>query len=691
MAFKKSFLILSLAIFISLGFSTFISGQRPLEVDYPEVAGFKPGVITQDLLPKFVKYIFDFSVGLAGLIAVAVLIYAGFRYFMSAGNPAIQSYAKQRIAEALLGLGIILGSYLILTTVNPQLTFLDLKIQKTVLNPEPTKPAEQKTLLAEEIPIGYLMANVIDDFKDKEKIEEGLYSGKRFKRISDIYEELVDRAGRLAIFAKELKSLSESLKKMTDSCNCGITASVASYCTFDSCPLKERPFCQGDPCFPNRPAIESLNIQIQETRKSIFVLLYQGAGDKIKIDEATKKIYFGEDKLGQLELEGILNNENETEAGFIYWQQRLDFEIKDFERISGVFLSAQNKINSCSGFQGLQDGKPAALLNRYDFERWREITNSAAKYEKVELKGWQNARPQSDAATFYCSQQEFGAIPANLPGQDVVKEIAPANLENPDVSCKLEITLGDMFDSSNDLAKKILTELQNLYQKIQTISNSTAGVLGIKNLEEEIDAIQAYGCNSGCRPWKEPWEVCWEEANPDPEGPPIKKCNRGEDKCCVIGNPPKGLKGDGMSPGCSLYQPVFLCNGTPGLKEISAPQSNIEGFSSQFTNLFGIIKNEAENMEKTIIPNLEKLFLEKDKDNFTQPEKRIEELKKNRQNLADPFCSTPKSGWESFLAGETIIEQSFYSAKEVESTGWVKTITNKNNFYCCKSKASVPK
>jgi hypothetical protein len=59
-----------------------------------------------------------------GLITFGALIYGGFRYLTSAGNPTAMSDAKDQISSALLGLILLFCSWLILNTINPELILL---------------------------------------------------------------------------------------------------------------------------------------------------------------------------------------------------------------------------------------------------------------------------------------------------------------------------------------------------------------------------------------------------------------------------------------------------------------------------------------------------------------------------------------------------------------------------------------
>jgi len=99
-----------------------------LELDYPEILGNKPTTIATDL-PSYVKYVFDFAIVFAGLIAFGSLIYGGFIYFTSTGDPMKIKSAKEQMTASFTGLLILLSSYLILATINPNLVSLLSKIK----------------------------------------------------------------------------------------------------------------------------------------------------------------------------------------------------------------------------------------------------------------------------------------------------------------------------------------------------------------------------------------------------------------------------------------------------------------------------------------------------------------------------------------------------------------------------------
>jgi len=156
---KKIILIFLLIAFLVLLLVSFSLAEeekeKPLEIQYPEVGEWRPETVEQAVLPQYIKYIFNFAVAIAGLVAFGALIYGGFRYITSVGAPTAQIEAKDQIFAGIIGLVILLSSYLILTTINPQLVLLK--------SPEPLR------ITATEIPGVYLSTET--SFPSDENIE----------------------------------------------------------------------------------------------------------------------------------------------------------------------------------------------------------------------------------------------------------------------------------------------------------------------------------------------------------------------------------------------------------------------------------------------------------------------------------------------------------------------------------------
>jgi TRAP-type C4-dicarboxylate transport system permease small subunit len=126
----KIILIILGVVLISFLFFYFVKGATTtLENTYPEVGGEK--ITPETDLPHFVNYLFNFAFLAAGVLAFIFLIYGGFRYVTSAGNPTIMKDAKDQIISVLIGIAVLLGSYLILIKINPSFETIHVgKIEK---------------------------------------------------------------------------------------------------------------------------------------------------------------------------------------------------------------------------------------------------------------------------------------------------------------------------------------------------------------------------------------------------------------------------------------------------------------------------------------------------------------------------------------------------------------------------------
>lgn len=88
-------------------------------------------------IAQLIEAIYNYAIGIAGLIAVIMLMYGGFTWILSGGDPSRISSAKESIKSAVLGLVLVMSSYTILNFVNPSLVSPDsLKIELPELREE---------------------------------------------------------------------------------------------------------------------------------------------------------------------------------------------------------------------------------------------------------------------------------------------------------------------------------------------------------------------------------------------------------------------------------------------------------------------------------------------------------------------------------------------------------------------------
>jgi len=112
--------IIILIVIISLPYA-FCLADRPTEITYPDIPGTMTPVTTKTALPQYVKYVFNFFLSISGFICLISIFAGGMKYLTSVGNPTAQSSARSQIFNAFLGIIILLSSFLISNTINPEL------------------------------------------------------------------------------------------------------------------------------------------------------------------------------------------------------------------------------------------------------------------------------------------------------------------------------------------------------------------------------------------------------------------------------------------------------------------------------------------------------------------------------------------------------------------------------------------
>lgn len=258
---KKSFIFLS-ALFSFLVLSGFlllageIFAQRQLEVTYPSIQGFSPETASTSL-PGYVKYIFNFTILIVGLIGFAVLILAGVIYLTSAGNVEKLKNAKKQIRAALLGILILLFSYLILTTINPQLVIF----RELTIKPAPEAPALPEVIIS------------------------ATPSSDILERIKELAQAIKNALDAIDNTAKETKSL-------TDKCDCSTTKPMclckkyllgscsASYCYSAA---------STQPC-PDSQKIKDGQQKIVDLRDLILYYKNRASAEAVDLKENIEKI-----------------------------------------------------------------------------------------------------------------------------------------------------------------------------------------------------------------------------------------------------------------------------------------------------------------------------------------------------------------------------------------------------------------
>jgi hypothetical protein len=73
-------------------------------------------------LGECVSQIYLWSLGISGLLAVAVAVWGGYLVMTARGNAAASTKGKNYIYSALAGMILLAGAYILLNTINTDLT-----------------------------------------------------------------------------------------------------------------------------------------------------------------------------------------------------------------------------------------------------------------------------------------------------------------------------------------------------------------------------------------------------------------------------------------------------------------------------------------------------------------------------------------------------------------------------------------
>ncbi len=126
---KKFFLFFLFVLLFAFCFLPYASKGLALEGDYPKI-----GTLTIEQVSKkavdpthLMKFAANWVIAAAVLMIFVNIIYAGIAYILSSGKPNSVLRARTRIKNSFLGLLIVAFSYLILLTLNPQLSIFQLE------------------------------------------------------------------------------------------------------------------------------------------------------------------------------------------------------------------------------------------------------------------------------------------------------------------------------------------------------------------------------------------------------------------------------------------------------------------------------------------------------------------------------------------------------------------------------------
>jgi len=130
---NKKLLFFIVFVLAVIPISTVIATIKRMQTIWPATPG--GFYLTVDsTITDLARYLYEWGIALGGLVAFIALLIAGFAYMTSVGDPGKMKEAMDRIKSAFLGLTLLLGSWLILHTINPDLTtFREIKFDPGVV------------------------------------------------------------------------------------------------------------------------------------------------------------------------------------------------------------------------------------------------------------------------------------------------------------------------------------------------------------------------------------------------------------------------------------------------------------------------------------------------------------------------------------------------------------------------------
>jgi len=92
---------------------------------------------TGDAIALYVTSLYKYGAGIAGLVALFMVVLAGWKWLMAGGNSEKISSAKDTIQGAVIGLFLLFGGYLLLSQISEDLVEFDTLVLPLVKTPVP--------------------------------------------------------------------------------------------------------------------------------------------------------------------------------------------------------------------------------------------------------------------------------------------------------------------------------------------------------------------------------------------------------------------------------------------------------------------------------------------------------------------------------------------------------------------------
>jgi len=582
-----------------------------LEINYPSVPGATPPqdfintAKPEDILVLYAQYFLNLTIWLSGLIALAVLVAAGISYLISAGKPERIISAKQYIISVFFGILILLSSYLILNTINPQiLSFTTEPLSSPEISPRPSLPpapeSTLKTTIDFEMPFARIIeGNMFEFYYSKVPALAGVqvFNSQtqttpapipapqssepvpRMQRITDI-------ANSIYVLAQQLKDQSQQLKYATDQCSCDnppnsepkpccSLSQPGPGCANNQCRSKER--CTSDACINSRQKIQELETKNLE-------VIYLGA--QITIPDAKNN--------STKQVRTSLNEEIKKALTEI---EDLKIETKRLERAKKFIKECPfRNTNSLARFFI----EKQFLLN----DKWTSRETPFWDDVSTVFKKMLTNPSVSGSATKYL--RDYGTIMCVLGGTiegfypfattssdqtspelDRLEQELEKTRENEDpgitvdttqqgktMACHSEAPVGEIIDRSIRTGYKLAERMDGLVSLSKDMIKEVVGSIVPQNSQQQHQAIEGNSVNTdGLQVWVSQCssQRCYSQCI-------CYGCGEGDSPYCT------GYTGDGCTSNCCPCQ--RRCTNSPQYPEGPCPKTEINASLQKIIDIF---------------------------------------------------------------------------------------------------------
>lgn len=121
--FKKNIKVVLILGLLFLPVFVFAQNRATIDISIPCIScDYADNPSPVGLIANF----YEMAIALSGVLALGMIIYAGIKRIVGAGSPKEVSDSNDIIYNALLGIVLLFGAYILLNTINPQLTKLEI-------------------------------------------------------------------------------------------------------------------------------------------------------------------------------------------------------------------------------------------------------------------------------------------------------------------------------------------------------------------------------------------------------------------------------------------------------------------------------------------------------------------------------------------------------------------------------------